>query len=130
MKKISKDVLRGMRPLPKQLEFKGLDEQDNEMSITFNILPFTVDEKAEIELIRQDLEKLDTKSQEYITATTKMSTRAMYFILRKTVDDLTEEDIPLLVQTEWQEDIYWKAMEFEGITPEVRKKIMDGELTL
>ena len=124
MAKISKDILKGLRPLPKIASFKMMNDKEEEVEINFDIHPFTVDEKVEIEQIRKKLTELEKVDEEaYYKELEKFGKRTTFLIIRKSIEGLEETHIDEFIPTQWYDDIYWKCMEHEGITEEIKKKI-------
>lgn len=110
-------------PLHKTLSLEYEKGYNGELkTVEFNVYPFTVKEKLEIQNMYNKAKKLlESKSkkdkEDGIELSKDIDDKSTYFILRKD-DPETTMDIVKKLPIKWKEKLMLKAMEFEGVSPE------------
>lgn len=117
MPKTSIDMIRGISPVAKKKIFKA--EKDNEeIDIVFYIYPFTTNEKIQLQQFGKEIKALEKeKSTEASEKVLDYTYRSVLMVLKKSVENITIEDIKTL-PTSWFDEIISTALEFEGINKE------------
>jgi len=120
-------------PLPKKLVYKYQEGYDGEeKEITFNIYPYTVKEKLEMQeknkLIKQFMDSnTEDDSKQATKLLEELGYTSAYYVLKKEDKDITMDIIKKL-PLDLIDEIAFKALEFEGITKESIKEHTKKEL--
>ncbi len=113
MPKTSINAIRGIRPLPKKITFSA-EKDEKETSIELYIYPFTTGEKLELKQLGEKSKTFDMEKEEDVKQMLEQTHQAVYMVLRKSVSDITIEDVKTFPST-WYDKIIKTALKFEGV---------------
>lgn len=110
MPKMSKDSIKGLSPTAKQITFKAENSEGKEVDATFFIYPFTTDEKLQLRQLQEEANNTEDEEKQL-----EVTTRVVHMILRKSIEELTIDEVKQNIPTQWFDDIISKALEHEGV---------------